>query len=108
MRLPLRTFIRFGVALPVFGLATMANAQNYSDLPPLTPMSEAEVRSLPVEYRTAPMAVQSDETVTMVNRVETITRTRRIDIPRAPLPAAQQGYPAQGYAHHGYAAPAVF
>jgi hypothetical protein len=117
MRLPLRTLIRFGVALPVFGLATMANAQNYSDLPPLTPMSEAEVRSLPPEYRTAPTAVQSEETVTVANGVETITRTRRIDLPRAPLPAAQQGYAPQGYAPQGYpvqgyapayAAPQVF
>lgn len=117
MRLPLRTSIHFGVALPLIGLASMTNAQSYSDLPPLTPMSEAEVRSLPVEYRTAPMAVRSDETVTIVNGVETITRTRRIDVPRPPLPAAQHGYPgqayhAQGYVHQGYApayaAPAVF
>lgn len=116
MRLPLRTLIRLGVALPVFGLASMASAQNYNDLPPLAPISEAEVRSLPAEYRTAPMAVQSDETVTVVNGVETITRTRRIDAPRA-LPAtaaAPQGYPQQSYPHHGHApvayapAPVVF
>ena len=120
MRLPLRTLIRLGVALPVFSLAGVASAQNYSDLPPLAPMSEAEMRDLPVEYRTAPMVMQSEVTVTVDNGVETITRTRRIDATRPALPAAPagpQGYPAhayppQGYAHHGYApayaAPVVF
>jgi hypothetical protein len=76
-------------------------AQNYADLPPLSPMSEAEMRSIPSEYRTAPVVMQAEETVTNVNGVETITRTRRIDGP-PPRPAAPHHglAPAQ---HHGYA-----
>ena len=34
MRLPLRTFTAIGIALPAIGFASLANAQNYSDLPP--------------------------------------------------------------------------
>ncbi len=105
-------------ALPLLALAlaipAAAEAQNYSDLPPLTPMGEAEVRSLPADMRSAPMTVtRTDETVTTVDGVETITRTRRIDAPR-PLPAtpvarpAPAPMPAQGYAGYGYAAPMGF
>jgi hypothetical protein len=107
---PTVSLVALALALPA-----AAEAQNYADLPPLAPMSEAEVRTLPVEYRTAPTAMQANETVTVVNGVETITRTRRIDAPR-PLPAApmapQHGY-APAYAPTyappmAYAAPAVF
>jgi hypothetical protein len=103
---PTVSLAALALALPAAG-----QAQNYSDLPPLAPMSEMEVRTLPAEYRTAPAAVQTNETVTVVNGVETITRTRRIDAPR-PLPAApmapQHGY-APAYAPPmAYAAPAVF
>lgn len=112
--------------LPTLSIAALVltapaalQAQNYADLPPLTPMTETEVRTLPPEYRSAPAgAVQTGETVTTENGVETITRTRRIDAPRpaqaaVPAPAQQMGY-AQGYAPAyapamGYAAaPAVF
>ncbi len=93
------------VSLAALALAIpgAAQAQNYADLPPLSPMSEAEMRSIPSEYRTAPVVMQAEETVTNVNGVETITRTRRIDGP-PPRPAAP---------HHGYApqmgyAPVVF
>lgn len=86
--------------LPLAALALAApaivQAQNYSDLPPLAPMSAAEQRALPADMRTAPApaaSVQTGETVSVVNGVETITRTRRIDSPR---PA--QVAPAQGYA----------
>ncbi len=99
--------------LPLAALAlampALVQAQNYSDLPPLTPMSPAEQRALPADMRSAPMAMQTDETVTTVNGVETITRTRRIDTPR-PAAAAQipqgypQTYPQQGYPQ-GYVAP---
>jgi len=106
MRLPLRTFAALSVALPALALPALANAQNYSDLPPLTPMSEAEVRDLPPQYRTAPAMTQTTETVIGADGVETITRTRRIDATR-PLPAAPtappQGYPHQGYMQQGYA-----
>ena len=104
MRLPLRTALRFGVILPAFALPAMASAQNYADLPPLAPISEAEVRSLPPEYRTGPVTSVSDETVTNVGGVETITRTRRIDVPHArpTAPAAPHGYPQQGYPQQGY------
>jgi hypothetical protein len=116
MRLSLRTAIRFGVILPAFALPAMAAAQNYADLPPLAPISEAEVRTLPPEYRTAPALAQTSETVTGLDGVETITRTRRIDARRAlpAAPTAPQGYPHQGPAHHSYApiayapAPVIF
>lgn len=85
--------------LPLTALAlvvpALAQAQNYSDLPPLTPMSPAEQRALPSDMRTAPMTARTDETVTMVNGVETITRTRYIDAPRAAA-APTQTY-APGY-----------
>ena len=99
MPLPLRTALRFGVILPAIALPAMAGAQNYADLPPLAPISEAEVRSLPPEYRTGPVTAVAEETVTTVDGVETITRTRRIDVPRGhPVAqAAPQGYPHQGY-----------
>jgi len=115
MRLPLRTALRFGVILPAFALPALAAAQNYADLPPLSPLGEAEVRSLPPEYRTAPVASQTSETTIGADGVETITRTRRIDAQR-PLPAAPaaQTYPQPAYPHQGYApvayapAPVVF
>ncbi len=106
---PAVPFLALALALPA-----AAQAQNYSDLPPLTPMGEAEVRSLPGDMRTAPVTmVRTDETVTTVDGVETITRTRRIDAPR-PLPAAPVTRPApmqmtaQPYAGYGYAAPMSF
>ncbi len=89
------------LAALALALPATAQAQNYADLPPLPPMSEAELRSLPEDMRSAPTTVRTDETVTVVDGVETITRTRRIDAPR---PAA----PPQGYAStytQTYAAP---
>ena len=95
MRVPLRILVSLGFAMPVLALPGVAQAQNYSDLPPLTPMSEAEVRSLPAEYRKSPMTVQTNETVTTADGLETITRTRRIEA----RPSTQAtGYaPQQGY-----------
>jgi hypothetical protein len=94
-------------------LPALANAQNYSDLPPLTPMSEAEVQSLPPEYRTAPVVTETTESTIGPDGVETITRTRRIDLPATPAP---QGYApnyapnyAPTYAPQAYTpAPVVF
>ena len=110
---PTVSLAALALALPGAG-----QAQNYSDLPPLTPMTEAEVRTLPVEYRTAPTAMQNTETVTVVNGVETITRTRRIDTPlpatraAAPLPPQQAYAPAYAPAYPApmayTAAPVVF
>jgi hypothetical protein len=103
-------------ALPLVALtlAVPAQAQNYDDMPPLAPLSEAEVRSLPAEYRTAPVTSQVTSHVTetreIIDGVETITRTRRIDLPaappRGPMPQGQaHGYaPAMAYAP----APVVF
>lgn len=91
-----------------FALPAAAQGQNYADLPPLTPMGETQVQELPADMRTAPVtttAVQTGETVTTVNGVETITRTRRIDAPR-PLPAPHQGSVAQAYPSYGYSQPA--
>lgn len=117
MRLPLRILTNLGVALPLLALPALAQAQNYSDLPPLTPVPETELRTLPPEYRTAPTYSQPTETVTTEDGVETITRTRRIDAPR-PAPTApndyvpQQGYipnyPQTAYAPTPGAAPVVF
>jgi hypothetical protein len=102
MRLPLRTFLRTGVIAPILVLPALAAAQDTPELPPLTPLSEAEVQSLPPEYRSAPVSLETSETVTSADGVETITRTRRIESTR-PLPAAAP----QGYAPQ-YAAPAVY
>ncbi len=91
-------------ALALAGVPAAVQAQNYSDLPPLTPMGQNELRELPADMRRAPVTTtyaQTGETVTTVNGVETVTRTRRIDGPR-PLPAHPQGYAAQGYAAQGY------
>lgn len=96
--------------LPLVALAltapALAQAQNYPDLPPLPRMSEAELRTLPQDMRSAPAYPREEETRTVVDGVETITRTRRIDAP-APqgfAPAYQQGYAPQGY----YGTPVVF
>lgn len=93
---------KLSATLPLAALAlalpALAQAQDYSDLPPLAPMSEAEVRQLPAEYRTAPVVSRVTETTTIVDGVETITRTRRIELPAAPQgprgPMAQHTYPA--------------
>ncbi len=87
------------LAALALALPAMASAQDYSEMPPLAPLSEAEVRTLPVEYRTAPVTSQVTETREIVDGVETITRTRRIDLPAT----APNGY-YQGYAP----APVVF
>lgn len=110
MRLPLRTLTGLALALPA-----MAQAQNYADLPPLTPMNEAELRSLPPEYRAAPVVSQNTETVTTADGVETITRTRRIES-RAPAqtggytpaPRHAPDYPQTAYVPAATAAPVVF
>lgn len=114
MRLPLLTTLRLGVILPALALPALATAQNYADLPPLSPLGEAEVRSLPPEYRTAPALSQTSETTVGIDGVETITRTRRIEAPRA-LPAAPapqyqppQAYPQPAYYPQAAYAPAVF
>lgn len=91
-RAPSLSLAALALALPSAGFA-----QDYSDLPPLTPMSEAELQALPPEYRTAPRAAETitGETFTAPNGVETIVRTRRIDSPRpapAPYHAAQGAY----------------
>lgn len=111
MRLPLRNLTRLGVILPALALPAMAGAQDYSDLPPLTPVDEAAVRSLPPEYRTAPVMSRITETVTAKDGVETITRTRWIEAPhRQPVSSvAPQAYPNHSHAPVAYApAPVVF
>ncbi len=108
-------------ALALAAVPAAAQAQNYSDLPPLTPMGQNELRELPADMRSAPVPVgvpmAMNETVTTVNGVETITRTRRIESAR-PASVAPDGYgravglpnpayaPAQSYVP-AYA-PAVF
>ncbi|WP_051220989.1 glycine zipper 2TM domain-containing protein [Erythrobacter cryptus] len=109
MRLPLRLLASLGVALPALALPTLAKAQNYSDLPPLTPMGEAEMQALPADMRSAPLPAQVDETVTVVDGVETITRTRRIAAPRpaatsTPAAAPPTAVPPTAAPHAGPAA----
>jgi len=109
MRLPLRLLASLGVALPALALPALAKAQNYSDLPPLTPMGEAEVQALPADMRSAPLPAQVDETVTVVDGVETITRTRRIAAPRpaatsAPAAVPPAAMPPAAMPHAGPAA----
>ena len=85
------------LAAIALALPAAAQAQNYADLPPLSPMSQAELRTIPADMRTAPVtAMQAGETVTTVNGVETITRTRRIPLTRGldqqgPAPGPGQG-----------------
>jgi hypothetical protein len=110
VRLPFRLPI-LPIAAVLVAIPFEVQAQNYADLPPLTPpslepMSEAEIESLPPEYRSAPLSIATGETVTTENGVETITRTRRIDRQAPAAPVAAQGY-NYGYAAPGYA-PAVF
>ncbi len=95
-RLPILPLAALALAVPA-----LAQAQNYSDLPPLTPMSPAEQGALPSDMRTAPTMARTDETVTMVDGVETITRTRYIEAPRPAAAAPAQSYApsyTQGYA----------
>lgn len=101
--LPALSLTALALALPA-----TASAQDDSDMPPLAPLSEAEVRSLPAEYRTAPVRSEVTETREIIDGVETITRTRRIDRP-APHGSMPQGQ-AHGYAPQmAYApAPVVF
>lgn len=109
-------------ALALAAVPAAAQAQNYSDLPPLAPMGQNELRELPADMRRAPVtpapvtAIRPTETVTIENGVETVTRTRYINAPGAMAPAPH-GYQTQGYATqyyggqgYGYAAgtPAVF
>lgn len=95
-RLPTLPLAAFALAVPA-----LAQAQNYSDLPPLTPLPAAEQRALPSDMRTAPTMARTEETLTVVDGVETITRTRFIEATRpvasAPAHAYAPGYP-QGYA----------
>jgi hypothetical protein len=110
-------------ALALLAVPAAAQAQNYDDLPPLAPLGQNELRELPEDLRTAPApapvtAIRPTETVTVVDGVETITRTRYIQAPGPARPApaphgyAPQYYPGQGYAPQGYAyaaaQPAVF
>lgn len=95
-RLPILPLAALALAIPA-----VAQAQDYSDMPPLTPptltaMSPAGQRALPSDMQTAPMATRADETMTVVDGVETITRTRRIDSPRPTAAAPAQG-PAVNY-----------
>lgn len=107
MRLPpLRTLKSLGVILPALGLSSLANAQNYSDLPPLTPMGDAQVRQLPAEYRTGPVVSEVTQTVTIVDGVETITRTRQIDRTAPSGHGEMRGHRARGHAPMAYAPPA--
>jgi hypothetical protein len=89
------------LAAIALALPAAVQAQDYTGLPPLAPMAEVEVRQLPPEYRTAPAPapMKVTETTTIVDGVETITRTRYIAAPAAPA--------AANYAPPAYA-PVVF
>lgn len=91
-------------ALAFMNIPAVVHAQGQPTAPSLAPMPEAQVRELPADMRSAPAPVQTGETVTTQDGVETITRTRRIEAPR-PAPPAPEGY-ARGYAPSAYAPPA--
>jgi hypothetical protein len=118
-------------ALALLAVPAAAQAQDYSDLPPLTPMGQNALNELPADMRSAPVpaqapapvtAIRPTETVTIIDGVETITRTRFINAPGVVPPGpphqgyAPQYFPGQGYAPQAYtpqaytyaAAPAVF
>ena len=92
--------------LPLAALAlvlpTMAQAQDYNGLPPLAPTGDSEVLEPPIEYRTAPAVGQVTETTTVIDGVETITRTRQIELPA--VPQAPRGPMGQ----HTYAVPGAY
>jgi uncharacterized protein YcfJ len=107
-----KPFQTLPLAVLALALPAAVQAQDYSDLPPLAPMSQAQVQQLPADMRSAPATVRMEETVTVVDGVETVTRTRYIDsarpAPALPNPAyAPQAAYAPAYAP-AYAAPAVF
>jgi hypothetical protein len=96
------------LAALALALPALAQAQDYSDLPPLAPMSESEARQLTGEYRTASTVSEVTETTTIVDGVETITRTRRIELPAAPQ-GPTRGQPQTHQMPAAYApAPVVF
>ena len=90
-------------ALALLAVPAAAQAQDYSDLPPL---DAGKVQQLPADLRTAPVPARSavTETVTVVDGVETVTRTRYIPAPAAAPAAAPhaKGYIPQGYAPQYY------
>lgn len=93
-----KPYLTLPLAALALALPAAAHAQDYTDLPPLAPMSQSQVQELPADMRSAPvMAVRPTETVTVVDGIETITRTRYISAPGAVAPASVP--------HAGYAAP---
>ncbi|MEE4153281.1 MAG: hypothetical protein V2I27_03900 [Erythrobacter sp.] len=94
-------------ALPSVGEAPMSPA----------PMSQAEIETLPPEYRDLPTVSETTTTTVGEDGIETVTRTRRIT-ETAPMPGSvqyrqaqtqQTGEAAYGYAPYAYApAPVVF
>ncbi|MDJ0978464.1 MAG: hypothetical protein QNI87_07995 [Erythrobacter sp.] len=106
-----RTSLRAATGLAALALALPAAAQEDA-LPPVEsssvePMSQAEIDTLPEEYRSLPLNQEITTTTVGQDGVETITRTRRIG---RNAPAATQyypaNYPANVYPAVGYA-PAV-
>ncbi|BDI59795.1 hypothetical protein [Qipengyuania nanhaisediminis] len=66
-------------------------------------MSQAEVETLPEEYRSAPTTEEYTETTVGADGVETITRTRRIERMGHPATSAHPAYPAATYYQTAYA-----
>ncbi len=116
-----RAMIRIGTGLSLTGAALlMAGAAAAQTLPPL---SEAEVSTLPPEYRSGPVPTDRTETSIGPDGVETITRTRYIPAqsggampaqgapayPPAAYPAAYPGGMPMQQAPYGYGMqPVVF
>lgn len=112
-RLSARPLAALALALPALALcstASAASAQGWGSRPSLAPMGPAEVQTLPPEYRTGPVmsAKHATETITNVDGVETITRTRRIAAPGAYPPPAHTppAHTPPAYAPAPFAPPA--
>jgi len=106
---------------PVAGPSVSTNASQPTDPQPVSPqpttpgstMTEAEIDTLPPEYRSLPVGGELSEKTVGADGVETITRTRRI-ASSAPAQTTQYGeaYTQQAYGQTVYApvtqAPVVF
>ncbi|MFU7527110.1 glycine zipper 2TM domain-containing protein [Qipengyuania sp. ASV99] len=88
--MPRRTVTAAGVAFAALALPNTAQAQDRE------PMSQAEVQSLPSQYRTGPSVQDFSETVVGPDGAETIVRTRQIE-----SIANYPGGPSHGGAHSG-------
>ena len=90
-----------GIAIAAAAAPAVAQAQV------VAPMTSEEIRTLPVEYQTAPAIEEFEERTIDANGVETITRTRVIES-ASPYPTGGHHYQQYTPAYHHAPAAAVF